>query len=78
MKTSEEPATSSLTTVNDSTVVTSIITKRSCGVQVSFIRIEHHRIVETVKEFKEEDTEVTSKEAHETKWADKTAFFGPI
>ena len=37
-----------------------------CGMDRS--RVEHHKVVETVKVFKDGDTKVTTKEDHETRW----------
>lgn len=58
VKTSETPMTES--------------SKRSYGVQVNMerIKVEHHKVVETVRMFKEGDTQVTRKEMHETKWTE--------
>lgn len=47
-------------------------TSRDYGVQCTLerSRVEHHRLIETVKVFKENGADVTRKEVHETRWVE--------
>ena len=65
IKSLEQPVISSAAAVSDSVTATGKVGKRSYGVQVNFSKIEHHRVVETVKVYKEGDAEITKKEVHE-------------
>ena len=60
------PATATVTTA------TASFSTRDFGIQCSMdrSRVEHHKVVETVKVFKEGDAEVTTKEVHETRWVE--------
>ena len=54
------------------TTATASYSSRDFGIQCSMdrSRVEHHKVVETVKVFKEGDAEVTTKEVHETRWVE--------
>lgn len=47
-------------------------TKTDMGTQCSMAKrkVEHHRVVETVRTFKENGADVTRKETHESRWVE--------
>ena len=54
------------------TTATASFNVREYGVQCNMerSRVEHHRIIETTKVFKENGADVTRKEVHETRWVE--------